>query len=169
MFNEIIEFENNITEEEVIEILYNKFKKDFVDNNTYLNNNIYIDPRSKIKTKNKENVFWHIITREDKKIKQRILDLDRGCRIKWIKPIIENYSIKNIKMFYNRESNKKIRLYLWLYEKDFVVILQKLGKNSTYLVTSFYIDQKYKRKTYKKRFENYINKKDPGLQGCEWF
>lgn len=53
--------------------------------------------------------------------------------------------------------------------KYFVVILQKLGKSSTYLVTSFYIDQKYKRETYEKRFENYINKKDPNLQGVEWF
>jgi len=169
MFSDIITFKNGVTEDEVIETLYDIFKADFIDNNTYLNGNIYIDPRSNIKIENKEDIFWHIITRDHNKTGQRTLDLDRGSRIKWIKPIIENHTHKDIKLFYYKESNKKIRLYLWLYNKDFVVILQKLGQTSTYLVTSFYVDQKYKRKKFEKRFEDYTNKKDPDLQGCEWF
>ncbi|MEG1583102.1 MAG: hypothetical protein RR344_04045 [Cetobacterium sp.] len=169
MFESVIQFQENVTEEEIIETLYEVFKNDFIDNLTYLNKTIFIDPRSKFKTDDKENVFWHIITRDHEKNGIRSLDLDRGIRIGWIKPVIVNCHCESIKKFYYKESNNKIRLYLWLYEKDFVVILQKLGKTSTYLVTSFYIDQTYKRETYKNRFENYINKKDPDLQGVEWF
>lgn len=169
MFNSVIQFEENITEEDIIETLYKVFKDNFIDNPTYLNKTIFIDPRTKFKTDNKEDIFWHIITRDYDKNGNRTLDLDRGIRIGWIKPIILNCDCDDIKIFYYKESNNKIRLYLWLYKKDFVVILQKLGKSSTYLVTSFYIDQKYKRETYQKRFENYINKKDSNLEGVEWF
>jgi len=58
---------------------------------------------------------------------------------------------------------------LWLEEHDFVVILQKFGRSSSFLVTSFYIDFDGKRKDYEKRFEIYHNKKDERLNGCEWF
>jgi len=169
MFETILEMDETISLEIIYNNLYTFFKNDFIDNKTFLANTIYIDPKSQNKKDDKEEVFWHIITREDKKIKKRILDFDRAKRIRWIKPIIENHDLKEIKMFYHFESNRKIRLYLWLENKDFVVILQKLGSKSSYLVTSFYIDQKYKRKTYEKRYENYINKKHPKLIGCEWF
>ncbi|MGL4671529.1 hypothetical protein [Cetobacterium sp.] len=169
MFESVIQFEVDITEEKIIEVLYEVFKDNFIDNPAYLNENIFIDPRSKFKTDGKEDIFWHIITRDYDKNGKRTLDLERGIRIGWIKPVILNCNCDKVKVFYYKESNNKVRLYLWLYEKDFIVILQKLGKSSTYLVTSFYIDQKYKRETYGKRFENYINKKDPNLQGVEWF
>ena len=72
-------------------------------------------------------------------------------------------------MFYYFEDNGKIRLYLWAYNYDFVVILQKLGNSSFYLVTSFYIDNQKKRDKFQKKFEDYINKVDRRLNGCEWF
>jgi hypothetical protein len=49
------------------------------------------------------------------------------------------------------------------------VILQKLGSRSSYLVTSFYIDEDYNKNIYIKRYEAYKNKKDIRLNGCEWF
>ncbi len=73
-------------------------------------------------------------------------------------------------MFYHRENNKKrnIRLYLWAYEEDFVVILQKLGRSDAFLVTSFYINHSGKRRDYEKRYQNYINGNNE-LEGVEWF
>lgn len=87
-----------------------------------------------------------------------------------MKEILENHTHEKIKLFYHRESNKKrdIRLYLWAYKDDFVVILQKLGKSSSFLVTSFYIDHQGKRDDYQKRYEKYQNG-DETLKGCEWF
>jgi hypothetical protein len=60
-------------------------------------------------------------------------------------------------------------LYLWLHEKNFVVILQKLGKSSSFLVTSFYIDHEDKKVDYQDYYENYTNGLDIDLAGCEWF
>ncbi|MDD3325163.1 MAG: hypothetical protein PHN38_08620 [Sulfurospirillaceae bacterium] len=62
-----------------------------------------------------------------------------------------------------------IRLYLWLEDYNFVAILQKIGKNSSYLVTSFYIDRDGKRNEYKRRYEACSKKSDENLKDCEWF
>ncbi len=52
---------------------------------------------------------------------------------------------------------------------DFIVIIQKLGSKSSYLVTSFYIDKNYNKKIYQKRYENYLSNNDKKLVNCEWF
>ena len=170
MFSSVINLEDK-NNDEIIELLYEIFKNDFIDNRTYLAEEIYIDPISNDiePSVNKEKIFWHIITRVHQKSKKREFDKERAIRIKWIKSIILNYADTQIKLFYNYEKNNKIRLYLWAYNVDFVVIIQKLGKRSSYLVTSFYIDKNYNRNIYQKRYESYINKNDKRLLNCEWF
>ncbi|MEA2029261.1 MAG: hypothetical protein U9N49_09855 [Campylobacterota bacterium] len=167
MFSELIDFDNCCEESKQIDFLYSIFKSDFIDNNTHLNDIIHIDPRVDKKIDNKEEIFWHIITR--KQGRQRAFDPPRASRIKWIKPMIQNFSHNDIKMFYYYEDNRKIRLYLWAYKYDFVVILQKLGNSSSYLVTSFYIDYEAKRDKFEKKYQNYCNKIDSRLNNCEWF
>lgn len=46
-------------------------------------------------------------------------------------------------------------MYLWAYDHDFVVILQKLGKSESFLVTSFYITHEGKRVDYDKLYDEY--------------
>lgn len=181
MFSSVIGVEE-IEATEIFDYLYDSyFVEDFIEQKTYLNNNIYIDPESYKKDKNKELAFWHLTTREKqytikegKKFvtyKERLLDIDRANRLEWVKKIIENHTLPDIKCFYKKETaNKKpIRLYLWLYEKNFVVILQKLRKSSSFLVTSFYIDHENKKVDYQNYYENYTNGLDTDLTGCEWF
>ncbi|MFW2590666.1 hypothetical protein ACN5PC_01960 [Aliarcobacter butzleri] len=182
MFSKIIDLDS-IEITELFEVLYEYFCEDFIDNKTYLNSNIYINPRTykKDKETGKEIDFWHLTTRENTytkkegkkfiKVKERLPDYRRSERLRWIKKIIENHTIDDIKLFYHQESNehKDIRLYLWLEDYDFVVILQKLGKSSSFLVTSFYIDRDGKREEYLKRYDNYISKTDESLKDCEWF
>ena len=180
VFSDMIDLDE-IEVTEFFDVLYEYFCEDFIDVKTYLNKSIYINPKSHKKDDGKELVFWHLTTREtkvQKKVgnrwiveKERLTDYRRAERLLWIKLIIENHFIDDIKMFYHKETNikKDIRLYLWLEEYDFVVILQKLGKSSSYLVTSFYIDRDGKRKEYKKRYNNYITKSDVKLKNCEWF
>ena len=180
MLDKILDL-NKIESENLFDYLYSIFHSGFVKNRTYLARKIYIDPKSHDLEDNKEKIFWHLISREEKEtywengIKKfrslgRYLDFRRAERIHWIKEILENHSHEKIKLFYHRESNKKrdIRLYLWAYKDDFVVILQKLGKSSSFLVTSFYIDHQGKRDDYQKRYEKYRNG-DETLKGCEWF
>jgi len=166
----------------LIDFLYDFFHRDFVANKTYLNKSIYIDPRSNRLDEGKELDFWHLTTRENKRqvrdgnrliwiSEGRFTDYARSERIEWVKQILENHDHSSIKLFYHRESNPKrnIRLYLWAYEDDFVVILQKLGRSSSFLVTSFFLDHRGKRSDYERRYCRYRGKEIRELDGCEWF
>ncbi|MGZ8190891.1 MAG: hypothetical protein ACXWTS_06635 [Methylococcaceae bacterium] len=167
---------------QLFDYLYVFFHRDFVGNKTYLNQSIYINPRSDRLDDDKEQVFWHLTTRENKrqvregnrwvwKSEGRFPDYARSERIEWVKQILDNHDHPSIKLFYHRESNPKrdIRLYLWVYQQDFVVILQKLGRSSSFLVTSFYLDDGGKRRDYDRRFCRYRNKENREIEGCEWF
>ncbi len=172
---------NRIDATQLFEYLYSFFRRDFVDNKTYLNQSIYIDPRSHRLDEGKELDFWHLITRNEKltvkegnryvQKTERYPDFRRAERIEWVKLIIDNYTDPAIKLFYHQETNQKrdIRLYLWAYENDFVVILQKLGKSSSFLVTSFHIDHDGKKLDYERRYQLYESKQQAELRGCEWF
>ena len=169
------------TEPAVFDFLYPYFRRDFVDRDTYIANRIYVDPKSQGMRNGKEEVFWHITTREQKRtvkqgkkfvtIKTRPFDLDRSCRIAWIRPILINHNHAGIKIFYRKETTgrKPVRLYLWAHTHDFVVIVQKLGKSDAFLVTSFYITERYKRASYQKLYNEYVSGRNSALNGYEWF
>jgi len=166
---------------QLFDYLYECFSRDFIRTSTYLNGTIWINPRSDRKEDGKESTFWHLTSREQERRvkrgnqwvieKERLPDYRRMERIEWVRQIIVNHSNPAIKLFYHKETNKKqdIRLYLWAHAHDFVVILQKLGRSSSFLVTSFYIDHQGKRKDYERRHTAYLNKSLPELAGCEWF
>ena len=169
MLGEQIDFNSCCKENEIIEFLYKIFQDDFINCRCYLADKIYIDPKSDKLKDGKEEIFWHVTTKDNPRSKKREFDRERASRLKWIKNIIHNYHHDDIKLFYHYEKNKKIRLYLWAEKVDFIVIIQKLGRKSSYLVTSFYINKNYNRKIYSKRYDAYLNKKDEKLNGCEWF
>jgi len=167
MLGEQIDFDSCCQENEIIDFLYKVFQDDFINSRCYLARKIYIDPKSDKLHNGKEEIFWHVITRKDRG--KRKLDKHRASKLKWIKPIILSHAHEKIKMFYYFEDTGKIRLYLWAFEVDFVVIMQKLGTVSSYLVTSFYIDNQKKKDVFEKKFMNYVEKKDTRLNNCEWF
>ena len=180
MLNEPINLER-IDATRIIDSLYDIFDRDFVSNQTYLANSIYVDPQSNRKDEGKELSFWHLTTRKDytyewvngRKIKiggERYPDFQRASRLEWIKQILTNHDDDCIKMFFYKEQTgkKPIRLYLWAEDHDFVVILQKLGRSSSFLVTSFYIDQEHKREDYESRYEAYLDN-STGLASYRWF
>jgi hypothetical protein len=161
--------------------LYGFFKRDFIDQKTYLSGSIYVDPKGQGMKNGREEVFWHITTRDQVKrirqgnrivpIKTRPIDPDRASRLAWVRPMLLNYAHSDIKLFYRKETKgkKAIRLYLWAHQHDFVVIVQKLGASDVFLVTSFYITEGYKRASYAKWDLEYTSGVNQDLQGCEWF
>ena len=166
---------------QLFDYLYGFFKRDFVENRTYLNQCIYINPQSQRQEDDKEKSFWHLTSRHEKyNVKEgnryvtkveRLPDFRRSERIEWVKQIIENHDHAEVRCFYHKETtgSKPIRFYMWAHDADFVVILQKLGRSSSFLVTSFYIDKPYKRKTYQKRYDDYQSNSLAALNDCEWF
>ncbi|WP_163556231.1 hypothetical protein [Helicobacter suis] len=168
-----LDFNQSISEVYMIELAYQQFKKDFIETPSYLSGCVYIDPYMPPgKPNNKEKAFWHIITRGDKSTEsgKRIFDPQRACRVGWIKNVIMDYAKEHVRLFYYYEK-RSIRLYLWLYEFDFIVILQRKSQKAkgVFIVTSFYIDKNHNKKTYYDRYESYRNQKDPRLKDCEWF
>ncbi|NMC49897.1 MAG: hypothetical protein GYA47_10830 [Desulfovibrio sp.] len=104
----------------------------------------------------KEVLFWHLTSREDKETKERIPDMRRSERLPWVNPCIENYSDSDLLCWDYEEGNRTIKTYVWLKDKDFVVIMKKYKNNSRRLVTSFFIDYESKRKNLAMKYKNRI-------------
>ncbi|QKF83360.1 hypothetical protein [Halarcobacter ebronensis] len=165
----IVQYDSSKTVRENLEILYKYFENDFITNTTVLNNQYNIDIDMNSMKKSKPKIFWHVITREKevrvprgrtwqtKKIRK--FDKNRAKRIRWIKYLIQNFNKieKNIFAFFYRETEGqnrgKLRLYIWAKSHDYVVIIEKLNRNSSFLVTAFYIDDNYNKSTYQDRYE----------------
>lgn len=129
-----------------ISTLYNVYKRDFivgppaiVDGYRVIVNNIP-DP-----SWNKEYTFefTHIITSDSGSLRQ--IDYDRAKKLPWVRSIIENYAQPEVVGFWYRQP-KKDKLYLWLRDHDFVVILTPYANrritsvgNKVIIVTAFSI------------------------------
>lgn len=166
----IIQYDEAKTIRANLEKLYEYFKDDFISNETYLNTQYKIDIDMLSTQYNKPKIFWHVITREEEirvrrgrtwQIKKvRKFDKNRAKRIRWIKHLILNFNdtANNIFTFFYTETTGanrgKLRLYIWAKEHDYVVIIEKLNSNSSFLVTAFFIDGHYKKSTYQTRYEN---------------
>ncbi|RXJ55430.1 hypothetical protein [Candidatus Marinarcus aquaticus] len=165
----IVQYDSTKTVRENLEILYKYFEDDFIINTTVLNNQYNIDIDMNSMKRSKPKIFWHVITREKEvwvrrgRIKQkkkiRKFDKNRAKRIRWIKYLIQNFNKieENIFAFFYRETEGqnrgKLRLYIWAKSHDYVVIIEKLNINSSFLVTAFYIDDNYNKSTYQDRYE----------------
>jgi len=169
MFSDKLDLTTIGTLDEIYEMLYNLFKRDFIDNDTHLASSIYVNPNFGTPIDGKEEIFWHVVTRKNPSTRLREFDNNRASRIEWIKKAIENHTHGEIKLFYFYENNRKIKLYLWVHNHDFLVILQKLGSTESYIVSSFYIDNDRKRDKTQKKYDDYIAKSDSRLNNCEWF
>lgn len=131
-----------------ISTLYDIYKRDFivgppaiVDGHQVIVNNIP-DP-----SWNKEYTFGftHIITIASDRGSLRRIDYDRAKKLPWVRSIIENYTQPEVVSFWYRQP-KKEKLYLWLRDHDFVVILTPCTNgrttsvdNKVIMVTAFSI------------------------------
>jgi hypothetical protein len=72
--------------------------------------------------------FWHLMS-EGKEEDERIPDLERCARIPWIAPIIQNADdAAHVRWWENERASSrgsKTHVPLWLFEHDYVVILEK--------------------------------------------
>ncbi len=146
--------------EEILSRLYAIFSKDFINSKVSLNRiEVWYD-RRKIDG-NYEEGFWHVVTREEKRTRERIFDPRRSERLPWCAPLIQNNADENVKFWRYREGNGKIRFYIWLYALNYVVILeertlQPIGEKPArviaMLVTAFYVDTPYKNDDLERKY-----------------
>jgi hypothetical protein len=102
----------------------------------------------------KSATFWHMIS-EGEVESERTADLRRCERIKWPKPIIENDTAPELKVW--AEPSKKgsgNRIHIWCEAEGYLVVLEQ---RETYILpwTAFLVEREHQRKKYTNRWERY--------------
>ena len=137
--------------------IYSIFVRDFKQSNPrYQGLKLIFDSRLE---NDKEMAFWHLIQREDRGVKDRLLELRRCERIPWPKPIIEHPSENCISVWENSRKRQN-RILLWLEELDYLVVLGKRPKEIV-LITAYCTDvESQRRKLFRERErDTYLNAK----------
>ncbi len=126
-------------------VLYDVFKNDFLDSAPLFDNE-----RVKIKVfpkeYGKEEAFFHTTCKDYVGGGERVPDLRRCERIRWIRAFIENYDCDPTKCegcegvkAWEEKDKGKTRVHLFLEEEKYVVVLEK-RKGYYLLITAFYLD-----------------------------
>ena len=100
----------------------------------------------------KSATFWHMISTGDVE-EEREPDLRRCERIRWPKPIIENDSDPELKVW--AEPRRKLqRIHIWFEAEGYLVVLDDRGE---YILpwTAFFIEHEHERRKYNKRWKRY--------------
>lgn len=176
---------SNALNQQDIEKIYDVFKNDFINTNTFLSNgsnsflididisNTCICPNGSI---DKQKTFWHIVTKKingnkpknnpclNDSERNRTYCAFRAKRMPWIKYTIDNWCDSSIVDHYYTENGTK--LILWLKFKDYLVILKKInGTTNKYLVSS-YIIYSHELNNFRRKLKKYNDNKPTGE---EWF
>ncbi len=149
---DLIKLENyNGSWEDYIEVVYQVFRRDFIENKTFYNNK-RVGVKKTPLFKNKECCFWHL-TSQGKVEEERIPDLRRCERIGWIKPIIENNKNKLVKFWINQRQREE-RICLCYGDWDYLIVLIKI-KDYLLLLTAYPIEYNSKKDKLKKEYYAY--------------
>lgn len=139
----------------ILSRLYDIFTKDFKEANTYHRGiKIIYDRTIKPDGYGKEEGFWHVISRDDNKTGDRLIDYPRAKRLPWARPLMEYPEMPDIKVWQYQEgtADKGIRTYIWLEKYNYALVLQR-KKNVFYWVTAFYVEL-WKQRDLRKKYEN---------------
>lgn len=118
----------------------------------------------------KEVIFWHLTTRSQKSAPvprrmrhlhgmavpssspQRLPDLRRCERLPWVGPLVGHGSDPDVLAWDYDEDDGCTKTYVWMKDHDFVVIMKKMGNGSRRLITSFYVDNKFTRDDFQRKY-----------------
>ena len=103
---------------------------------------------------NKEEGFWHVVSKEDRGSGERLIDYRRAERLPWARPTMESPERSELKVFDYDHGTKDIgvRRYIWLAKYDYVLILQK-KKKALFWITAYYVDSEGRRRDLSRRYE----------------
>lgn len=130
------------TWEEILGGLYAVFSRDFKNGAVHhrgmkiiYNNRLLPDGCDK------EEGFWHVVSKKDRTRGERLIDYRRAERLPWARPTMEGPDRNEIKVFDYDHGIKDIgvRHYVWLAEYDDALIFQK-KKKALFWITAYYVD-----------------------------
>lgn len=137
-----------------MEALYAIFRHDFVDNPAgYRGYGVWFFPE---KDRGKENIFWHLVEREDKATGERFPDFRRSERLPWARPMLDNLGQPEILDWDYEEGDKSIHTYVWLKDFDYLIVMKKYPNGQRRLITAYYVDYENTRRKLQKKYEKRI-------------
>ena len=100
----------------------------------------------------KSATFWHMTTTGEVEA-EREPDVQRCERICWPKPVIENSTAPELKVW-AEPNGKNQRIHIWFEDESYLVVLDD---RRDYILpwTAFFIEREHQRKKYNKRWERY--------------
>lgn len=111
-----------------IDAVYSHFHSNFVISKPKIANR-RVGLKKHPQTEGKEATFWHFIS--DGKIEQdRLPDIPRTECVPWIKPLMENYKLDNIRVWSKDQSTPKgrdVRVLIALEDFSYLVVLSDRG------------------------------------------
>lgn len=132
------------------------FNRDITNNDNFKFRTKQINPTPTDGVIRMETLFTHLTTViVDKVTRKREFDIQRSCRLHWIRFHIENDNI----LVFSVEEQDSIRTYLYDTTEKYVIILEPLRKkNEYYLITAYHLEGKDSKrdkimKKYKRRLE----------------
>jgi len=139
----------------LMESLYALFKRDFIDNQAYYAGYpVWFFPQ---KDRDKEEIFWHLVEREDPpKSGNRLPDFRRSERLPWARAMLDNLSEPEVLHWDYEEGNKDIHTYVWLKDHDYLIVMKKYKDGNRRLITAYYLDYDHTRRKLLKKYESRI-------------
>lgn len=140
-----------------VDSLYLVFNQDFKLNAAFhFGIRVIFNREIKADGQGKEEFFWKIISRDDYKAGERLIDFRRAERLPWAKPLMQSGPRPEILVWDYQEGSagKRVRTYIWVKDHDYVVVLERKAR-VYFWVTAFFVPSDGKREDltgrYKKR------------------
>lgn len=147
------------TWEDIITRLYKVFDRDFNKGNPHLKGIPVWWDRRMTDGSIYEEGFWHLISRNDERTGDRLLDPRRAERLPWCKPTIEHTDDSAVKLWDSLEGRHK-RTYVWLEHHDYVIVLkkrrQRIGEVA-FLITAYHVDGPKRRESLRRKYNERIS------------
>ena len=101
--------------------------------------------------------FTHLVTKDaDSEGGVRSIDYFRAERLPWVRAIIDNYEQEEVRAFWARGVDGKVKLYLWLFDYDFVVIMERIGDGSRNMMLTAYRVYSNRRRHFQRLYEHAV-------------
>lgn len=145
---------------DVLSMLYGIFERDIKQAKRFIQGKPVWWNRQILEDGQYEEGFWHLISKDDQKTKERLFDPRRAERLPWCGPTISSSDDSAVKVWDFKEASGRVRTYVWLEDWDYVLILekrpQKIGEIA-FLITAFYVNGDSKKRDLRKKLENKVS------------
>lgn len=135
--------------ESYLTAVYSAFKADFVDSKPFFQGR-RLGLKRYPEYDGKSATFWHMIS-EGKEEAERTPDLRRCERIKWPKPIIENDSSADLKIWAEKRGSSN-RIHIWCETEGYLVVLDD-RKDYILPWTAYFVEYQHERVKMEKRWK----------------